>query len=92
MRASFEQAREMWNCRWSSLRLQRYLTSDVDARLDAKDFRRIEAHVAQCERCTTSLKEYRGLTRGLAGWAARRVPDADAIERARETARTLAGS
>lgn len=65
----------LWTCHWARRRLQRYLDADPSAPLTAGEIRRLEAHLATCERCTELTEDYRGLRRALAAWSQRRAPD-----------------
>ena len=79
----------MWTCRWARRRIQRYLDSDPAAPLTGRETRRLEAHLAVCERCGALTGEYRGLRRALALWANRHAPDPAEVARLRRLARRL---
>ncbi len=76
----------MWTCHWAGRRIQRYLDSDPAAPLTAEEARRLEAHLATCDKCTEAAEEFRGLRRALAEWSARRAPDPAAVARLRSAA------
>ena len=71
----------MLTCHWSARRIQRYLDADPSARLDPAEVRRLEAHLAQCDKCATLVSDYRHLNRALARWSGQRLPDRAAVER-----------
>lgn len=71
----------MLSCHWSARRIQRYLDADPSARLDQAEVRRLEAHLAQCERCAGLAQDYRLLGRALARWSGQRLPDRAAVHR-----------
>ncbi len=73
----------MITCRWTVRRLQRYLDADPSAPLSAGDVRRLEAHLAECARCSQVLAEHRLLRRSLGRWGSRTAPDPLAVERIR---------
>ncbi len=71
--------RMMVTCHWSARRIQRYLDSDPAALLDDAEIRRLEAHLAECERCRDLATEYRQIDSALSRWASRRMPDPDSV-------------
>ena len=73
--------RTMITCRWAARRLSQYLDADPAAPLDPAQVRRLEAHLATCERCTEVLSEYTTLSRALAGWTSDRAPDPRVVTR-----------
>lgn len=79
----------MWTWHWAGRRIQRYLDADPAAALTAEEVRRLQAHLAICEKCSSAAEDYRGLRRALATWAARRAPDPAAVMRLRLAAERL---
>jgi anti-sigma factor RsiW len=73
--------RRMLTCHWSARRIQRYLDADPGVRLSAQDARRLEAHLAICEKCTELAQEHRRLRTALSRWSARRMPNPEAVAR-----------
>ncbi len=71
----------MLTCHWSARRIQRYLDADPSAPLDPAEVRRLEAHLAHCDKCATVANEYRHLNRALARWSGQRLPDPAAVQR-----------
>ena len=76
--------RQMLTCHWSARRIQRYLDADPAAPLTPGEVARLEAHVAECERCAEVLRQHRTLHRVLSGWSRRRPVDPAAVDRVRE--------
>lgn len=81
--------RAMLTCRWSARHIQRYLDADPSAPLEPADVRRLEEHLATCEKCSAAAQEYRGLSRALARWAQSRLPDRAAVDRMHAIAENL---
>lgn len=79
----------MWTCHWAGRRIQRYLDADPAAALTSEEVHRLRAHLAICERCSSSAADHQGLRRALATWARGRTPDPAQVARVRETARQL---
>lgn len=75
--------RSMVTCRWTARRLSRYLDADPAAPLTPGEVARLEAHLAECTRCTRALAGQRAVVRALAGWGHRRPVDPEAVDRAR---------
>ena len=81
--------RTMLTCRWAARRVQRYLDSDPSASLDAAEAYRLQAHLAECARCTRRVEEYRALGQALRDWSAQRAPDPARVARLHEQAERL---
>lgn len=71
--------RMMLTCHWSARRIQRYLDSDPAAPLNPDEIARLEAHLAECDKCSAAATEYRQINTALSRWAARRMPDPTAV-------------
>lgn len=71
--------RMMLTCHWSARRIQRYLDSDPAALLDPAEIERLEAHLAECDKCRAAATEYREIDSALSRWASRRMPDPDSV-------------
>ncbi len=71
--------RMMVTCHWSARRIQRYLDSDPAALLDPSEIQRLEAHLAECDKCKAAAAEYRQIDSALSRWAARRMPDPQSV-------------
>ncbi len=73
--------RSMWACHWSARRIQRYLDADRGLPLTADEVRRLEQHLAVCERCGAVVEEHRVLRVVADRWTRRTVPDPEAVRR-----------
>lgn len=82
--------RRMVTCHWSARRLGRYLDQDPAAPLTADEVRRLEAHLAVCERCARAAEEQRALSRALTRWSQRRLVDRDALSRMQDVLERIA--
>lgn len=71
----------MLTCHWSARRVQRYLDADPSAPLEPAEVRRLEAHLATCDKCTAMAEDYRQLDTALSRWAARRLPEDSSLAR-----------
>lgn len=71
----------MLTCHWSARRVQRYLDADPSAPLEPAEVRRLEAHLATCDKCTTLAEDFRQLDTALSRWAARRLPEDSSLAR-----------
>lgn len=77
--------RAMLTCHWSARRIDRYLDADPSAPLTAEEVRRLEGHLAVCERCGLVTEEHRALRRALARWSEQHPPAPDAVARLHRT-------
>lgn len=73
--------RTMLTCHWSARRIQRYLDHDPSAVLAPGEVRRLEEHLAICEKCTKVAAEHQGLKRALARWSGQQPPDPQSLAR-----------
>ncbi len=76
--------RRMLTCHWSARRIQRYLDHDPSAALAAGEIRRLEEHLAICEKCTQVAAEHRALNRALSRWSGQQPPDSESMARLHE--------
>lgn len=81
--------RTMLSCWSAARRVQRYLDGDPAAPLDAAEAHRLEAHLAECVRCTRRVEEYRALGRALRDWSAQHAPDPARVARLHAQAERL---
>lgn len=81
----------MLTCHWSARHIQRYIDGDPAARLDPTQVRRLEAHLAQCERCAAVEADFRLLNRALARWSGHRLPDPATVGRMHAVVDQLVG-
>ncbi|HEV7209991.1 MAG TPA: zf-HC2 domain-containing protein [Mycobacteriales bacterium] len=79
----------MVTCRWAARRIQRYLDADPAAWLEPDEVSRLQAHLAECARCTGRVEEYRALGRALRAWSDQRGPDPLMVARLRATAEQI---
>ncbi len=71
----------MLSCHFTAKRLQRYLDADPAAPLEPAEARRLEAHLAECDRCSSAAADFRSMR-----WAMLRLsrlvgPDPAAVQR-----------
>lgn len=84
--------RRMVTCRWAARRIQRYLDADPAALLEPAEIARLEAHMADCARCTGRATEYRVLAKSLRSWSDSHPPDAGIVARLHETAQRISSA
>lgn len=77
--------RRMITCHWSSRRIGHYLDNDPSAPLTPDEVRRLEDHLAVCEKCSAVRDEHRLLHRALSRWSRTRLPGDDALARLHDT-------
>ena len=73
--------RMMLSCHFTARRIQRYLDADPAAPLDPAEIGRLEAHLAECARCSAAADDFRAMR-----WAMLRLsrlvgPDPRAVDR-----------
>lgn len=73
--------RRMLTCRWAARRLHRYLDADPSLPLRETEIRRLEEHLAQCEKCSGLEKDFRGLGKLLQRLNSASEPDGAAVAR-----------
>lgn len=83
--------RRMVTCHWSARRIGRYLDQDPSAPLAPEEVRRLEEHLAVCEKCTRVTDEQRALSRALASWSQKRLGDEAALARMHEVLDRITG-
>lgn len=77
--------RRMVTCHWSARRIGRYLDNDPSAPLSPAEVKRLEDHLAVCEKCSAVTAEHRALSSALARWSQQRLPDEAALARVHVT-------
>ena len=77
--------RRMVTCHWSARRIGRYLDNDPSAPLTPAEVKRLEDHLAVCEKCAGVTAEHRALHRALSRWSQQRLPDEAALARLHDT-------
>jgi predicted anti-sigma-YlaC factor YlaD len=75
----------MVTCHWSARRIGRYLDNDPTAPLTPSEVKRLEEHLAVCEKCSSVTEEHRALHRALSRWSQQRLPDDAALARLHAT-------
>ena len=73
----------IWVCHWSARRIQRYLDADPSGALTPGEVRRLEAHLAGCDKCSEVAREHERLNRALARLSGQHLPDPAAVARMR---------
>lgn len=76
-------------CKWTTRRLQRYIDMDPAATLSAQDIIRVRAHLAECEKCSTSVDDYKRMNIALRWVGKNTAPDESSLERLREKLRQI---
>lgn len=74
---------QMRECRRTAKNLQRFLDRDPSAPLSNEDRRRVEIHLAECEKCSALSEEYQVLHQTLQHLGASMEPDPEAVDRVR---------
>lgn len=77
--------RRMVTCHWSARRIGRYLDNDPAAPLTLTEVKRLEDHLAVCERCSGVRDEHRALNRAFSRWSRDRLPDDTSLARLHAT-------
>jgi anti-sigma factor RsiW len=70
-------------CKWTNRRLQRYIDMDPAAKLSEDEITRVRAHIAECERCTSSVEDYTKMKSALHWLGDLKAPDEDSLSRLR---------
>ena len=70
-------------CRWTGRRLQRYIDMDPAAELSEGEIARVRAHLAECERCTSSVADYTKMKSALHWLGDLKTPDEGSLSRLR---------
>lgn len=78
-------------CHWSARRIGRYLDNDPSAPLTPSEIKRLEDHLSVCEKCAQVTAEHRALSRALARWSQRRLPDDQAMSRIHDSLDRIVG-
>jgi len=74
---------QLMECRRTARNLQRFLDRDPSAPLSDEDRRRVEVHLAECEKCAALSEEYQVLHRSLEVLGATMEPEPEAVDRVR---------
>jgi anti-sigma factor RsiW len=68
-------------CKWATRRLQQYLDMDPAAELSAGEISRVRAHLAECQKCGTSVAEYKKISKTLRWFGDNQSPDEATLNR-----------
>jgi anti-sigma factor RsiW len=79
----------MLTCRWAARHIHSYLDADPSAPLAPQEVRRLEAHLATCQRCAAAAEDFRQVQWALARWSECRVVDPASVSRVRAVAAQL---
>ncbi len=71
-------------CKWTTRHLQRYIDMDPAANLSAQDITRVRAHLAECEKCRTSVDDYKRMNAALRWIGKNTVPEEASLKRLKE--------
>ncbi len=82
--------RTMIECRHAASRLERYLDADPSAPLRADERARLATHLAVCDQCSHEAARHQVLRTCLRRLGDRHRPDAAAVARLTDLARTIA--
>jgi anti-sigma factor RsiW len=68
-------------CKWTARRLQQYIDMDPAAELSEGEITRVRAHLAECEKCSTSVTDYTKINKTLRWMGESNVPDEMTLNR-----------
>ncbi len=68
-------------CKWTTRRLQQYIDMDPAAKLSEGEITRVRAHIAECEKCSTSVADYKKISKTLRWLGESSVPDEATLNR-----------
>jgi anti-sigma factor RsiW len=69
------------HCKWTARRLQQYIDMDPAAKLSEGEITRVRAHLAECEKCSTSVADYKKISKTLRWIGESNVPDQTTLNR-----------
>lgn len=72
-------------CKINSRRLSRYIDRDFSAPLSESEILKVEAHLAECEKCTAAVQELTKMKSTLRWLGALQIPDESSIERLKQS-------
>lgn len=78
------QLHQLRECRRTARNLQRFLDRDPCAPLSDEDRRRVQVHLAECEKCATLSFEYQALHTSLQQLGAAMAPEPEVVDRIKE--------
>jgi hypothetical protein len=68
-------------CKWTGRRLQRYIDMDPAAKLTEGEIARVRAHLAECEKCSTSVSDFKKIGSALRWLGESKAPDDSSLDR-----------
>ncbi len=68
-------------CKWTARRLQQYIDMDPAAELSAKEIAQVRNHLAECEKCSVSVADYKKISKTLRWFGDNNSPDETTINR-----------
>ncbi len=66
---------------WTARRLQQYIDMDPAAKLSEGEITRLRAHLAECEKCSTLLADYKKISKTLRWLGENSAPDEATLSR-----------
>jgi predicted anti-sigma-YlaC factor YlaD len=73
--------RQLRECHRTAKKLQFFLDRDPSAPLSDEDRRRVQAHLAECEKCSTLSSEYQALHASLQQLGSSMTPEPQVVDR-----------
>jgi anti-sigma factor RsiW len=70
-------------CTWTGRRLQRYIDMDPAATLSDGEITRVRAHLANCEKCSTSVADFKKIGSAMRWLGESKAPDDSSLDRLR---------
>ena len=68
-------------CKWTAHRLQQDIDMDPATKLSEGEITRVRAHLAECEKCSTSVADYKKISKTLHWIGESNAPDESSINR-----------
>jgi anti-sigma factor RsiW len=68
-------------CKWTARRLQQYIDMDPAAELSEKEITRVRGHLTECEKCSTSVADYKKISKTLRWFGDNNAPDETMLNR-----------
>ena len=68
-------------CKWTSRRLQQYIDMDPAAELSEREITRVRAHLTECEKCSSSVADYKKISKTLRWFGDNNAPDETMLNR-----------
>jgi anti-sigma factor RsiW len=68
-------------CKWTARRLQQYIDMDPAAKLTGGEITRVRAHLAECEKCSSTVADYKKISKTLRWLGDTNAPDEASLSR-----------